>query len=202
MVQEVMSSCPLLKVFSANRLEAQHIAQGKTWVCTSLTSLHVFIDFGDITETTRRISRGITNANTTTATAPTREAATTDEIKMESLQRRVFEQLSLLSKLETLSFGRVHKPVSHWARSHIPSQPLDLRLCSGLGMLETLKQLRTLRFRSTIQRMGTEDALWMIEHWPQLREIHGTFNCESNEVQTAVNEAFQLNKTIQVFGTR
>ncbi|KAG0229923.1 hypothetical protein BGX31_006027, partial [Mortierella sp. GBA43] len=97
MIQEVMSLCPMLKVLNANRLEARHIAQGKTWICTSLTSLHVFIDFEDITETTTMMSGGITNANTTTATAPTLEAAMTDAIKMEDLQRRVFEQLSLLS---------------------------------------------------------------------------------------------------------
>ncbi|KAI8354282.1 hypothetical protein B0O80DRAFT_498303 [Mortierella sp. GBAus27b] len=189
MIQEVMSSCPLLKVLSANRLEARHIAQGKTWICTSLTSLQVFIDFKEITVTTTMESECTTTTNI--ATEPTLEAAMTDEVKMKSLQRRVFEQLSLLRKLEILSFGRV---------KHIPSPSLDLRVFSGLEMLETLEQLRILDFRSTIQWMGTEDAQWMNEHWPQLREIHGTFNHESRAMRMAVEEAFRVNRAIQVIG--
>ncbi|KAI8354279.1 hypothetical protein B0O80DRAFT_450686 [Mortierella sp. GBAus27b] len=257
MVQEIMSSCPLLKVLNANRLEARHIAQGKTWICTSLTTLRVFIDFEEITARRMRRSRKVrppkttiiaTNTSTTSTPTPanitttptsvsitstptpanvsttpttatsisattttmtvrtsppsttteTRKAAKPDEVEMERLHRRVFEQLSLLSKLEILSFGRYHDLPPYLDRVHVPGMSLDLRLCSGLGILGTLTQLRILRFQCTMQRMGTEDVLWMNEHWPRLREVFGIFNRESSEVQTAVKGAFRLNVAVQV----
>ncbi|KAI8354284.1 hypothetical protein B0O80DRAFT_498305 [Mortierella sp. GBAus27b] len=193
MVQETMSSCPMLKILKARLLKAQHIAQGKTWICTSLTSLQVFIDFEDVTETARMISGGIINTTTTTTAAPTLEAAITGEITAKSLQRRVFEQLSLLSKLETLSFGGCHKQLLRcvFHIRHIPSRSLDLRLCSGLGLLETLTNLKVLGFLCTVQRMETEDVLWMNEHWPKLREVIADFSCESSAMATAVKESIR-----------
>jgi hypothetical protein len=58
-------------------------------------------------------------------------------------------------------------------------------------MLETLTNLKVLGFLCTVQRMETEDVLWMNGHWPRLREVIGNFSRESSAMAMAVKECIR-----------
>ncbi|KAG0220459.1 hypothetical protein BGX31_011008 [Mortierella sp. GBA43] len=77
--------------------------------------------------------------------------------------RRVLEQLSRLTKLETLAVG------SGWSSP----DGLDLRLETGLGVLSTLTELQEFRFEGLSQKMEEQDVRWMVEAWPKLRLVKG-----------------------------
>ncbi|KAF9948666.1 hypothetical protein BGZ72_009445 [Mortierella alpina] len=57
---------------------------------------------------------------------------------------------------------------------------LDLRLCSGLGQLRTLRKLRMLRFTGLKQQMEQEDVAWMVEQLPELRVLQGRLHPDAN----------------------
>ncbi|KAK3819954.1 MAG: hypothetical protein J3Q66DRAFT_164854 [Benniella sp.] len=91
-----------------------------------------------------------------------------------TLQRLVFQKLSILHRLEELSDDNHEALDLDQARIG-----LDFRLMSGMGALATLKQMKVLRFGST-QRLDTDDAKWMLLHWKQLETICGEPSADHN----------------------
>ncbi|KAG0243902.1 hypothetical protein B0O80DRAFT_493196 [Mortierella sp. GBAus27b] len=91
-----------------------------------------------------------------------------------TLQRLVFQRLSILRRLEVLSDD------NHDILDLDPTRVgLDFRLMSGMGALASLKQMRVIRFNAT-QRMDMDDARWMAHHWKQLEIICGDFHPDSS----------------------
>ncbi|KAK3810168.1 MAG: hypothetical protein J3Q66DRAFT_352304 [Benniella sp.] len=80
-----------------------------------------------------------------------------DPLTIHEIQPRVFEQIARLYQLDYLSL-------------------LDLRLENGLDKLSTLRSLRSIRVKNSIQKMGEKEIEWMLEHWTSLDKILGKCN--------------------------
>ncbi|ORZ26436.1 hypothetical protein BCR41DRAFT_348316 [Lobosporangium transversale] len=94
------------------------------------------------------------------------DAEDSEESKVK--QRMMFERLGKLTKLREI----VLKGSEH-------GRSFDLRLESGLDKLANLKHLRSLCFTGYYQRMGPEEAMWMVKNWPCLKEV----SCQTNRNQ-------------------
>ncbi|KAF9100687.1 hypothetical protein BGX29_006363 [Mortierella sp. GBA35] len=104
--------------------------------------------------------------------------------------RKVYRQLSRLTELRVLDLGQEYRVPYHWDyvlndnnvsdeghpyqwyRSPI-EETLDLTLVSGLGQLETLKELEVFGFEGVDHRMDRTELEWMAVHWPKLRVMRG-----------------------------
>ncbi|KAF9357999.1 hypothetical protein BGX26_002685 [Mortierella sp. AD094] len=93
----------------------------------------------------------------------------------EYLHSMVFRRLSLLVHLRSLIVGNSVP----WTTATF-QQALDLRLVSGLGSLETLKNIRHLGFYNTTQRLGKVELRWMIEKWRKLERVDGIVGNNAN----------------------
>ncbi|KAF9897903.1 hypothetical protein BX616_004791 [Lobosporangium transversale] len=81
-------------------------------------------------------------------------------------QRIAFRQLGKLTRLRTLD-------LTSWRREN-DKRTLDLRLRAGLNELANLKNLDSLVFRGdNHQRMGLEEATWIVDNWPSIRCLNG-----------------------------
>ncbi|KAI8346948.1 hypothetical protein B0O80DRAFT_221270 [Mortierella sp. GBAus27b] len=145
MIQEILSSCPHLTVFKGDQVESKHIVSGQPWVCQFMTELDIYVNMASGT-----------NCG-------------------ESVQWRVFAQLSMLYSLRTLRVGFAGDVES------FPPSGLDFRLCMGLDLLRSLTRLRTLSLVGTRQSMGVEEVNWMLRHWRNMEYISGAL--DSNESQ-------------------
>ncbi|KAG0254460.1 hypothetical protein BGZ95_006017, partial [Linnemannia exigua] len=153
MVQEILCSCPRLRVFRGDKVNASVIAAGRPWECTSMEKLTVQFIFG--TEKGVIQSEGVTSIETL-------------DLNMDELQSLVFKQLSLLTRLEELDVSLLLYQSDNWI-----VRGLDFRVSKGLGTLEHLKEMTILNLSYTKQEMAVEDVLWMVEHWPKLTEVSG-----------------------------
>ncbi|ORZ28838.1 hypothetical protein BCR41DRAFT_417949 [Lobosporangium transversale] len=89
--------------------------------------------------------------------------------------RMVFRQLGKLTQLEYLGL------TGWWSKRSNDRETLDLRLRAGLDELVNLKKLRTLWFKNDkSQRLQLEDARWMVNNWPSIRNVNGLLNDEKN----------------------
>ena len=87
-----------------------------------------------------------------------------DPLTISEIQPRVFEQIARLYRLGFLWLCYGYKPP--------PFQTtVDLRLENGLDKLSTLRSLRHIIFRSSIQKMGEREIKWMLKHWTSLENI-------------------------------
>lgn len=98
------------------------------------------------------------------------------------VQRKQHECLAQLENLEVLSLG-------YWPRNVVevgdedeeevdaafqPTRCLVMTFASGLGKLDQLKNLKVLNLNGMKHGLGgEEEAIWMTEHWPQLRVVYG-----------------------------
>ncbi|KAG0209353.1 hypothetical protein BGX33_005669 [Mortierella sp. NVP41] len=102
-------------------------------------------------------------------------------------------------RLENLSLSRVKEPDEVVATiiGHLPALRLDVdvdrkwavsqamveqlkqggslqwRLKCGMGLLSTLRELRSVKFQNTVQNMDEEDLKWVFENLPRLEELMG-----------------------------
>ncbi|KAI8345605.1 hypothetical protein B0O80DRAFT_472576 [Mortierella sp. GBAus27b] len=88
--------------------------------------------------------------------------------------RTVLEGLSRLTKLEVLSVGDPSGPMES-------RDGLDLRLEAGLGILESLKQLKELSFWGLWQEMDERDVTWMSDAWPKLELVEGRLHTDRDQ---------------------
>ncbi|KAF9170894.1 hypothetical protein BGX21_008326 [Mortierella sp. AD011] len=93
----------------------------------------------------------------------------------EDLQPVVFDRISLLIHLRSLAIGSP----GLW-ETMVFRQALDLRLVSGLGSLETLKNIRHFGFYNTTQRFSKVEIEWMIEKWKKLDRVDGIVSDNTN----------------------
>ncbi|KAF9544911.1 hypothetical protein EC957_011536 [Mortierella hygrophila] len=104
----------------------------------------------------------------------------------QELQRRVYERLARFTHLEELELGHDDRDWDN-EENYIDDaegdlvyndvdfqyECVDLTLKNGLGLLEGLKELKTISFMRMATRVGTEEVKWMVESWPQLEYISG-----------------------------
>ncbi|KAF9344378.1 hypothetical protein BGX26_004448 [Mortierella sp. AD094] len=146
LMQEILCSCPRLKIFRGVEIHAKDIAKGYPWICLSLRYLSIFIK----TEPESAIVTSTMNA------------------KSDKLQREVFEQLSRIGGLTSLKIGNKITDPNRLQHG------LSLRLDKGLELLGQLTELEHLDFSGTIQAMETHDIKWMLSHWKHLKILSGT----------------------------
>ncbi|KAG0198852.1 hypothetical protein BGX28_007765 [Mortierella sp. GBA30] len=79
----------------------------------------------------------------------------------------------MASSLTTTTTTGASIPGARDEEAIVGADGLALRLCSGLGQLHTLKELRVLRFTGLEQHLKDEDVEWMVENLPQLRVVQG-----------------------------
>ncbi|KAK3810172.1 MAG: hypothetical protein J3Q66DRAFT_391321 [Benniella sp.] len=102
-----------------------------------------------------------------------------DPSTITDIQPRVFEQISRLCRLEHLKlWDRMANSEGTVARFQTT---VDLRLENGLDKLSTLRSLRVIEFRDSIQRLGEKEIEWMLGHWKSLEEIRGKLHEEEPE---------------------
>ncbi|GJJ71313.1 hypothetical protein EMPS_03663 [Entomortierella parvispora] len=87
--------------------------------------------------------------------------------KLVDWDEQVFQQISKLNHLEYLDIGR---PSS--VRGHKDGvRGLQLKVRYGMGLLALIKDLHTLHFVDTCQRMDEQDLLWILHQWPNLKSM-------------------------------
>ncbi|KAF9105670.1 hypothetical protein BGX27_009505 [Mortierella sp. AM989] len=163
MIQEVLSSCPLLEKFEGPRIHAKDITKGRPWVCTELKQLTVCIDI---------------------------DSAEADQAQ--PLVFEQMSQLTQLETLNLNASIRIRDDEEDHQYETDPvlgvlllpfQESIDLRLEKGLEKLCSLELLRELKFKGTTQKLSTIEVDWMAEHWPYLESISGSLNCDR-----AINE--------------
>ncbi|GJJ74507.1 hypothetical protein EMPS_06865 [Entomortierella parvispora] len=85
-------------------------------------------------------------------------------------QESIFKRISTLTELRELDISRHH--------GSFRGDSLDLRLISGLGHLDSLTHLEALYYSETPQFMEACDVQWMLDAWPNLRNLNWEFNEE------------------------
>ncbi|KAF9191656.1 hypothetical protein BGZ51_006875 [Haplosporangium sp. Z 767] len=196
MMAEVLGSCPGLQELCVGNMRAEELlksSQNRPWVCApSLRKLETYFDCGlsgssgDIYLPTNSISPMVATSPVTTGSDLTLPMARANFDTAEdgegwkervehlgpqdTLMYQVFERLSHLTSLESLSIGYKWGPASYGLC------PLDLKLSKGLGQLWTLKRIKCIEFVHAVQDMGEEDVVWMTEHWKALSRVNGMLN--------------------------
>ncbi|KAF9108357.1 hypothetical protein BGX27_008362 [Mortierella sp. AM989] len=178
MAQKILSSCRMLRIFSAGHLDAQdilgaslvgdgtgyQILHPQDWVCFNLQSLSVTVS-------------GLTQ-------------------KPVKWKRLIFQQLAKLEKLELLDIGLCDR---HDRSLRLLYNYLGLQLDTGLYILATLKRLETLRFEGLEMELNEKDVRWMIQSWPQLSAVYGSVHynpiqCEKLE-RILIDGGIRLNES-------
>ncbi|KAF9940903.1 hypothetical protein BGZ65_005811 [Modicella reniformis] len=149
MIQTILSSCRNLVVFSADKISIEDIARGKEWICTELQELRFFLS--------AEVHSSYQDSS-----------PMTENLRM---QRAAFAQLGQLTRLRILYLTYIRRS------ERTRMKTLHLRVESGLELLTGLKYLRELYFQGDdSQKLGVEEAAWMVENWPQLRKLRGSVN--------------------------
>ncbi|KAF8940682.1 hypothetical protein BGZ58_005218 [Dissophora ornata] len=149
MVQLLLTSCPNLRRFSAEKITVADIAlghqghRGLGWVCYRMAELDIYLE---------EVDEDLVEGNA------------------QSLRHHVYSQLAKLTRLRKLNLTYATKPPTGGAGW----RTLDLRLKSGLKLLSGLKELTDLSFQhDDHQRMGMDEVVWMTKQWPALRSVAG-----------------------------
>ncbi|ORZ26544.1 hypothetical protein BCR41DRAFT_348480 [Lobosporangium transversale] len=96
-------------------------------------------------------------------------------------QRAVFKQLGKLTRLRSLDLAMK----TAW---HPAMRTLNLRLKAGLDELSSLKRLEGLKFHAEIgQQMQPEDATWMMDNWPNIKQLRGNVNANQDIYDSIAN---------------
>ena len=172
-VQQLLESCPQLRMIEVTELHIRDVCRGGPWVCTRMVDLcfsfNLWLEQGDV---------GWRDfACSPLADMKQDELETTRFIQD---QHCVFDQLSRLTALECLDVEMFPYHFNGVARSGgsdmLHYGELDFRTSHGLERLSTLKELRCLSFCGTFQRLQREDVEMMVAQWPQLECLNGRLN--------------------------
>ncbi|KAG0292404.1 hypothetical protein BGZ96_004151 [Linnemannia gamsii] len=104
----------------------------------------------------------------------------------QELQRQVYERLARFTHLEELELGHDDR---NWDddESYVEAadggvvfddqdyqyECMDLTLENGLGLLEGLKELKSISIMRMATRVGLEEVKWMVANWPKFEYISG-----------------------------
>ncbi|KAF9999015.1 hypothetical protein BGZ80_010384 [Entomortierella chlamydospora] len=175
-VQTIMTSCPSLEVIEAwlirgrdlvrlkrlnqgggigSTVTTEDVVSGGDWVCLGLKSLSMEFSLC-------RYKQDVEQWD------PVGAARFAQRVRLE--QEYAFQQLSRLTRLEKLNIK---------SRGNSPIRSFDLRLESnggGLDKLASLKRLEYFNFIHTVQDLSDLELNWMLDHWPRLQTMIGTFS--------------------------
>ncbi|KAF8943105.1 hypothetical protein BGZ47_005796 [Haplosporangium gracile] len=182
MAQEILMECVHLVRFEAPYIYVRDVIEApKPWGCSKLENLKVFI-----------------------AKQPDDEA---------EWEGRLFEQISKLRRLLVLKL----EPYPSSANDEIADlKTLDFRLLpsstsspensgdddgdedegggksrhKGIRSWSSLVQLRQFAFDGDRQRLGLEEALWMVEYWQDLVAVHGSFKAAEGDDDDKLKRLF------------
>ncbi|KAG0284788.1 hypothetical protein BGZ96_010878 [Linnemannia gamsii] len=193
LIQEVMESCPKLKVLRAGMFSVRHMRQGKPWICHGLKELAVHVDLES-----------------------DRDGAAIDKkvhkdpaywSKYSSSRRYVFEKIGKLTELVELDtsmpINNSQRGMSYISLSRLYRDPywtLDYQLPHGLEELAELKKLEKLDFSNTLQDILQTDLEWMLENWPRLNMVTGDLYWKADRQKKLA--AFLLENGIQIGRSR
>ncbi|KAF8948412.1 hypothetical protein BGZ47_004994 [Haplosporangium gracile] len=109
------------------------------------------------------------------------------------IQRRVYERLARLTRLERLELGHEDRNLNDYSRKRRERTALgrlddvahqygclEMSLKSGLQILEELKDLKVLSVMRMATKIGVEEVQWMVQSWPKLRRVDG-LNCDESD---------------------
>ncbi|KAF9199262.1 hypothetical protein BGZ49_010656 [Haplosporangium sp. Z 27] len=175
-VQQILSSSPEIRRFTANVIHAQDIRTGDPWVCLKLESLSIFIDLSHSSFYSG--SGGESAAQSDLETAQTSDNPSRPTTSDLCPHQVVFEQLSKLTCLEHLDLGRKH----HLSSRGTHVETLHWRLGSGLGRLSTLTKLAGIYLsNSHTMNMSKNAVIWMINHFPKLERVQGRLGMRKSD---------------------
>ncbi|KAF9960390.1 hypothetical protein BGZ70_008617 [Mortierella alpina] len=197
MIQSILSSFPLLKVFVADKISVQDIMDGDPWICKGLRELKIDIELGYATMDTEAetdleadgglwiTERSNFDSGSGSGSGLRRHQKHTTEgaiqrFERDERQQVVFERLSGLKSLEELNIiqlkDRPSPTIEQLTVGMVP-KILDLRLINGLDLLRNLRRLRCFYFAGP-QELSEIDVHWMMEHWKALSHISGQLNSD------------------------
>ncbi|KAF9184025.1 hypothetical protein BGZ51_003641 [Haplosporangium sp. Z 767] len=164
-LQLILTSCPNLTTFEA--LSSTHRPDGfdprldikdmfvssfpssrqPAWVCRNLKVLHIgFTGFSAMPESQ----------------------------SVQPYVDHIYNQLGALTQLRVLYLGGEISPSPSSFPANSRAWAFDLTLASGIGKLESLRELEVLSVqRLRHHRIGGDEARWMATHWPKLRTLYG-----------------------------
>ncbi|KAF9197225.1 hypothetical protein BGZ49_002433 [Haplosporangium sp. Z 27] len=184
MAQECLSTMPLLTKFVADKISQLDIIKGyesgSHWICKKLRVLGItIVDFPPLLHGQGRDGE---------------DEEKEEERKLE-IHAKVFEQLSALKELFILLLGYHHLSRREMTADRDPSMREGLLFTqkAGLSKLGTLKELKILNVYRVRQGMSIEDAMWIQEHWKNIRWIQGNLN-PSELVEQQIIDFFQSHK--------
>ncbi|KAK3810225.1 MAG: hypothetical protein J3Q66DRAFT_352506 [Benniella sp.] len=97
---------------------------------------------------------------------------------LDELQPLVLDQLSKLTQLQTLCTDADISRLPDDESTPFPQETFDWRLEKGLDKLSTLRSLGYFSFRYTYQKIGLQEAEWMVKHWEDLFFVAGVLNMD------------------------
>ncbi|KAG0211230.1 hypothetical protein BGX28_008297 [Mortierella sp. GBA30] len=153
MLQEILSSCPKLRVLRGNKIITDDIVNGQPWVCHGLEELElgVVVNIDPLSQ----------------APADQGQEEEVDQHgsgRQCKIERAIYERLGSLSRLRKLTLRQTfYTQDAHHA--------LRFTLCSGLDKLAGLKELRLLRVCQDF--MVAKDLQMMLGYWPRLETLEG-----------------------------
>ncbi|KAF8981193.1 hypothetical protein BGZ46_003149 [Entomortierella lignicola] len=157
-VQEILASCPNLRIIEASQLAVIDVSNGKPWVCKGLRVFRIGV------VGTNKSSSG-NNETTTMAT----RASTKWSV--------VFQQLSRLKQLKELDISE-----AEGMRSIRGGGP-QLTLSSGLEVMADLKQLQYICTKFIIQQLTVKDVDWILGNWTNLKVWEGLIIDDEDEAK-------------------
>ncbi|KAG0297844.1 integrin subunit alpha 8 [Dissophora globulifera] len=177
MLQEILSSCPLLQIVDWPRVKAAELVPGRPWVCAKLLILTMSVVFerGEIEDLQPLVCEQLSRLTALVELNLYGIAGIEDqEFDFEEVEPGVEDAEPDVEGVED-AVDLVDIDCDD--RDFLPYQrSFDFRLGAGLEKLATLQSLVNLNFDCTRQRMSENDVGWMIDHWKELDHICGQLN--------------------------
>ncbi|GJJ71527.1 hypothetical protein EMPS_03877 [Entomortierella parvispora] len=176
MVQQFLCEMPRLRKLHARVLTDQDMAKDpRPWVCQNMRYLQVGFVYQLLSENS--------------AEQPV-EVASEGQLPRSAL----FDRLAGLSNLHTLGFMN-SQPVEERTgaqRKHTTRPDFHkLLIQNGLDVLKSLTGLQFLLFGETDQDLTSEEAQWMVDHWPRLRVVAVSRASNNKETKIQLRAFFQ-----------
>ncbi|KAF9426150.1 hypothetical protein BGZ76_002881 [Entomortierella beljakovae] len=183
MLLTILSSCPQLTKFRGHTLLPKDIIQSKRWICTSLMTFSVYIDFDSIKdEDDESMDLGLSSAPNTMGDIPQEEEGEEGckaiDHSVSGYRKLIFERIGQLYNLRILMIG-VDPEASYLNDKRLfTNSTVRFKLGEGLENLIGLKKLEILGTIKNFDIMTVEDVEWMKTHWKRLTEVMGPFGHE------------------------
>ncbi|KAF9097522.1 hypothetical protein BGX23_008600 [Mortierella sp. AD031] len=201
-LQAILCSSPFLKTVKTMEeyigyppsIEAELDAQGaikEPWICDQLEVFECKITGvprPDVTVISiYDIDHWIPDIPQETLQGTMSDLALIAQQESHALQRKVLEQLGRCTRLRKLRLGTLGRDWDNVEYSqltikgirtmtvdeYVQRNCLELSLEGGLDELAGLKRLEELDVYQMAHRIGLSEVRWMVEHWPELKVIHG-----------------------------